>query len=59
MLKDVGRLGPGSHVDVRSRARAATGVEGVGAEQDGRGERGEGDGVGDKAISWGLEKIVV
>ncbi len=26
MLKDVGRLGPGLHVDVRSRARAARGL---------------------------------
>jgi hypothetical protein len=45
---DIGYPGPGSHVGERSRARAATVAGCDRAEQDGKDERGPGDGDGDE-----------
>ena len=50
ILMDVGYEGLDWQVDEYSRARAAKALAGDGAEQDGRGECGEGDGEGDGAV---------
>ncbi len=54
ILMDVGYEGLEWQVDEYSRQRAAKGLAGDGAEQDGRGECGEGDGEGDGIGCGGL-----
>jgi hypothetical protein len=52
MLKDIGRLGMGSHADGRSHSRAQGGQEscGHGVQPRWRGRMCKGDGEGDEVV---------